>query len=200
MPVVQSRFKMPIAAAPHMRYNQSNYKDREGVQMSRNNDEMTVESLVVDYDLLLRQAQAFMDAERHFIPLLSNISALLKDTLRKVNWAGFYLVTEGGNLMLGPFQGKPACIRIEKGKGVCGTALANNETVCVPNVHDFPGHIACDSASLSEIVVPVRDSSGTVKAVLDIDSPMEDRFFDRDRKNLEQLCQMIGNKIRWEML
>ena len=183
-----------------MRYNQSNYKDREGVQMSRNNDEMTVESLDVDYDLLLQQAQSFADAERHFIPLLSNISALLKDTLRKVNWAGFYLVTEGGNLVLGPFQGKPACIRIEKGKGVCGTALANNETVCVPNVHDFPGHIACDSASLSEIVVPVRDSSGTVRAVLDIDSPMEDRFFDRDRENLEQLCQMIGNKIIWEML
>ena len=168
--------------------------------MSRNNDEMTVESLDVDYDLLLQQAQSFADAERHFILLLSNISALLKDTLRKVNWAGFYLVTEEGNLVLGPFQGKPACIRIEKGKGVCGTALANNETICVPNVNDFPEHIACDRASLSEIVVPVRDSSGTVRAVLDIDSPMEDRFLDRDRENLEQLCQMIGNKIIREML
>ena len=167
--------------------------------MSRNNDEMAVEGLDVDYDLLLRQAQAFMDAERHFIPLLSNISALLKNTLRKVNWAGFYLVTEEGNLVLGPFQGKPACIRIEKGKGVCGTALANNETVCVPNVHDFPGHIACDSASLSEIVVPVWDSSGAVRAVLDIDSPMEGRFCDRDRENLERLCRMLGTVLLWEL-
>ena len=153
----------------------------------------------VDYHQLFQQAQALVETEPHFIPALANISALLKDNLGHTNWAGFYLVTMQGNLVLGPFQGKVACIRIEKGKGVCGTALANNETVCVPNVHDFPGHIACDSASLSEIVVPVRDSSGAARAVLDIDSPMEDRFFDRDRENLEQLCQMIGSKIVWEI-
>ena len=153
----------------------------------------------VDYHLLLHQAQALIEAEPHFIPALANISALLKENLRHINWAGFYLVTKQGDLVLGPFQGKVACIRIEQGKGVCGTALANNETVCVPNVHNFPGHIACDAASLSEIVVPVRDSSGAVKAVLDIDSPMEDRFFDRDREYLKELCQLMGNTVVWEM-
>lgn len=151
-----------------------------------------------DYDMILKEASALAETEPHMIPLLSNLSALLHENLRHINWVGFYLVTVSGNLVVGPFQGKPACIHIPKGLGVCGTALARGETICVKNVHDFPGHIACDAASLSEIVVPIHGADGEVKAVLDIDSPIEGRFFERDKANLERFCALIADNIVWE--
>ena len=150
----------------------------------------------VDYDLILKEASALSEAERHMIPLLSNLSALLHENLHHINWVGYYPVTVSGNLVVGPFQGKPACMHIPKGHGVCGTALARGETICVRNVHTFPGHIACDAASISEIVVPIHGADGGVKAVLDIDSPIEGRFFDRDKTNLEMLCALI-NVVIW---
>ncbi len=106
---------------------------------------------------------------------LSNASALLMEMLPDINWAGFYL-RRGGELILGPFQGKAACVRIPMGKGVCGTAAAEDRVVAVEDVHAFPGHIACDSASASEIVAPLHDPSGRVVGVLDIDSPVRGRF------------------------
>ena len=148
-----------------------------------------------DYGMLLSRAEGLIAAERHVVPLFSNISALLNETLRQINWVGFYLVTADGSLVVGPFQGRVACIRIEKGRGVCGTALARRETVRVENVHDFPGHIACDAASLSELVVPVKNPAGEVVAVLDVDSPMEGRFFPRDSDGLEALCALLGRNV-----
>ncbi len=114
---------------------------------------------------------------------MSSISALLYHSLENVNWIGFYLVKDG-RLSVGPFQGKPACIHIKKGEGVCGTAWAEDRTVLVENVHEFPGHIACDSASNSEIVLPIHDRSGAVAAVLDADSPLFSRFTENDREGL----------------
>ena len=152
----------------------------------------------IDYDLLLKEAEELLEMERHMIPLLSNLSALLNMHLRHINWVGFYLVTAGGNLALGPFQGKPACIEIAKGKGLCGTALEKCETVCVQNVHAFPGHIACDADSLSEIVVPILGADG-VKTVLDINSPVEGRFFERDQQYLEKLSAILTDTVIWEL-
>jgi L-methionine (R)-S-oxide reductase len=145
------------------------------------------------YTDLLAQLDSLVAGESNWIANLANISALLFDTLGKVNWAGFYL-RERDELILGPFQGKPACIRIGFGKGVCGTAAQTRETQRVANVHDFPGHIACDSASLSEVVVPLlRD--GEVIGVLDIDSPIENRFDEIDQKYLEQVAQKAIGSI-----
>jgi L-methionine (R)-S-oxide reductase len=145
------------------------------------------------YTDLLAQLDSLVAGESNWIANLANISALLFDTLGKVNWAGFYL-RERDELILGPFQGKPACIRIGFGKGVCGTAAQTRETQRVANVHDFPGHIACDSASLSEVVVPLlRD--GEVIGVLDIDSPIENRFDEMDQKYLEQVAQKAMGSI-----
>lgn len=152
-----------------------------------------------DYSLVTSQAASLIEADAHFVPLFANVSALLHEAMGHLNWVGFYLVTAEGNLVVGPFQGKPACIHIKNGSGVCGTALSLGKTVVVPNVHEFPGHIACDAASLSEIVVPIRDSMGTVRAVLDIDSPIEGRFFDRDRENLERLCALLGRSAIWTL-
>ena len=152
-----------------------------------------------DYELLLRQAEDLARSEGHFVPLLSNISALLNESLPQINWVGFYLVTAAGDLVVGPFQGKPACIHIRRGRGVCGTALAKGETIWVKNVHDFPGHIACDAASRSEIVVPVPDASGEIRAVLDVDSPIEGRFDGQDRERLEALYALLGRAVIWEM-
>ena len=143
----------------------------------------------VDYDLLTAQLQAFAETEPYFVPLLSNASALLNETLETINWAGFYLMRDG-RLVLGPFQGKTACIHIEVGKGVCGTAVAKDRTQRVPDVHLFPGHIACDSASASEIVVPIR-AGGQVIGVLDIDSPVKDRFSEEDEKGLEAFVRVL---------
>ena len=149
----------------------------------------------MDYKVLTEQAEGLLDAEPWYVAAFSNLSALIMDTLPDLNWAGFYLLREG-RLTVGPFQGKPACIHIAPGKGVCGTALERNETVLVPDVHLFPGHIACDGASESEIVVPLREN-GRARAVLDIDSPVKNRFTEEDRQGLEALAAVIERRINW---
>ncbi|MBO7385150.1 MAG: GAF domain-containing protein [Clostridia bacterium] len=141
---------------------------------------------MTDYSLLLSQAHALTEGVKHTISNLANLSALLYDTLEDINWAGFYIL-EGSTLVLGPFQGRPACVEIPLGRGVCGTAAREDRTVVVPDVHAFPGHIACDSASRSEIVIPLR-VSGRVWGVLDIDSPSPDRFDESDREGLEKVA------------
>ena len=150
---------------------------------------------MTDYAMLAGQAKEMLEAEPWYVAAFSNLSALIKETLPELNWAGFYFADENG-LTVGPFQGKPACIHIAPGKGVCGTAVARKETVVVPDVHAFPGHIACDSASASEIVIPLcRD--GKVAAVLDIDSPVKDRFSPADRDGLEALARKIEERVSW---
>ena len=148
-----------------------------------------------DYSLLLSTAEGFLEEEPFYASALSNISALIMEVFPNLNWAGFYLAREG-RLTVGPFQGKPACIHIEFGKGVCGTAAAEDRTVVVPDVHQFPGHIACDSASNSEIVIPIH-AEGKIAGVLDIDSPLFDRFSEDDRKALEALVREIETKTAW---
>ena len=148
------------------------------------------------YQLLTEQVLALAHQEPWYIPLLSNVSALLYETMDKLNWAGFYLVRDG-SLILGPFQGKVACIHIPFGKGVCGTAALENRTLRVADVHQFPGHIACDCASNSEIVLPVHDKDGRVAAVLDIDSPVFSRFDDADQAGLEALVRGLEQCIQW---
>ena len=141
------------------------------------------------YPLICQQIAALTDGVPHLIANLANTSAVLNEALSDINWVGFYLVEEG-KLVLGPFQGKSACIEIPSGRGVCGTALAQNKTQLVYDVHQFPGHIACDSASNSEIVIPLR-KGGQVVAVLDIDSPSIGRFDEADRDGLEQVAKII---------
>ena len=148
---------------------------------------------MTDYELMVEQAEQIISAESHYVAALSNISALLFESLDRINWAGFYLM-DRGSLLVGPFQGKTACIRIEIGKGVCGTAVKENRIQRVADVHSFPGHIACDSASRSEIVLPLR-SNGRIAGVLDIDSPDPDRFSEADEKGLEVLAEKIGEKV-----
>ena len=152
----------------------------------------------MDYGLLAAQLRSFSEAERWYVPLLSNAAALLYDSMEDLNWAGFYLM-RGGRLVLGPFQGKAACIHIPLGKGVCGTAAAGDSTQLVPDVHAFPGHIACDGASNSEIVVPIH-RDGRVVAVLDIDSPRPDRFSGADRAGLEAFVRVLEETLEgdWE--
>ncbi|MBO5177624.1 MAG: GAF domain-containing protein [Lachnospiraceae bacterium] len=147
------------------------------------------------YTLLAEQLTALTDGEPHAIPNLANCSALLFYALKDINWAGFYLTqtneTTGKEyLLLGPFQGKTACIRIPSGRGVCGTALATKEAQLVKDVHEFPGHIACDSASNSEIVLPIR-KNGNIVGVLDIDSPIVARFDEEDREGLQKLVEIL---------
>ncbi|MGI2023314.1 GAF domain-containing protein [Shewanella glacialipiscicola] len=139
------------------------------------------------YESLNRQVLALMAGEDDLVAGMANFSALLNDNLTELNWVGFY-VMRGEQLVLGPFQGKVACTRIPLGKGVCGTAALSNQTQRVADVNQFDGHIACDSASNSEIVVPVR-ALGKVIAVLDIDSPILDRFDEEDQKGLELLVK-----------
>lgn len=140
------------------------------------------------YRDLLLQARGLFEGERDAVANAANLAALIGFGLDDLNWAGFYFLKEG-ELVLGPFQGKPACVRIAIGKGVCGTAAAKRETVVVPDVHAFPGHIACDAASRSEIVVPLlRD--GTLLGVLDLDAPIPNRFDDEDRRGLEALAAL----------
>ena len=150
---------------------------------------------MTDYALLRAQLLAFAETDRHWTPLLSNASALLYDAMENVNWAGFYLV-RGDRLVLGPFQGKPACVHIGKGRGVCGTAWAEDNTLRVPDVHAFPGHIACDCASRSEIVIPLH-AAGEIRGVLDIDSPAEDRFSQADQAGLEAFARALEEAILW---
>ena len=148
---------------------------------------------MTDYKLLAAQIKSLAEDEPHYIPVMSNASALLYENMEDLNWAGFYIMNKG-SLMLGPFQGKVACIRIELGKGVCGTAAQSNETQLVKDVHQFPGHIACDSASNSEIVVPIH-SEGKVVAVLDIDSPSLSRFDENDKEGLEQFVKALEETV-----
>jgi GAF domain-containing protein len=147
------------------------------------------------YAELAASLRALLEGERDLIANAANTAALLFWSLPDLNWAGFYLVEPArGDLLLGPFQGKPACVRIEIGRGVCGTAAARRETVVVPDVHAFPGHIACDSASNSEIVVPViRD--GRLLGVLDLDSPVYARFDDADARGLESLVRILVESL-----
>ena len=140
--------------------------------------------------MMYEQIKALCEHETDLIANLSNISACLNMNLDQINWVGFYLMKEG-QLVLGPFQGKPACVRIPVGKGVCGTAVEKNEIMLVPNVHEFPGHIACDCASNSEIVLPLHNANGDVVAVLDIDSPLLARFDEEDKAGLETIARVI---------
>ena len=142
-----------------------------------------------NYKLMSEQLRSLSEASPHYMPMLSNASAILYDGMDDLNWAGFYLMNEGA-LLLGPFQGKVACVRIEIGRGVCGTAVAEDKTQLVKNVHEFPGHIACDSASNSEIVVPIH-SGGRIVGVLDIDSPSLARFDEEDRIGLEEFVKVL---------
>ena len=144
---------------------------------------------MTDYRELCITLRGLTDGVPHKIANLANASALLWERLGGINWAGFYLL-EGEKLILGPFQGKPACIEIPLGRGVCGTAALTRETQRVPDVHKFPGHIACDGASNSEIVVPlIRD--GELFGVLDIDSPVFDRFSEEDQTGLEEFSAIV---------
>ena len=143
----------------------------------------------VNYDLICAQLSALTEGVPYEIANLSNASALLWQELPDINWAGFYKMVDGA-LVLYPFQGKPACIRIPVGRGVCGTAVAENRTQLVADVHKFPGNIACDSASNSEIVVPIH-VNGKVWGVLDIDSPDLDRFTETDQQGLERFARIL---------
>lgn len=144
---------------------------------------------MTDYQTLCAQLAALTDGVSYRIANLANASALLWEHLGRINWAGFYIMEEG-KLVLGPFQGKTACIVIPVGKGVCGTAVAENATQLVADVHQFPGHIACDSASNSEIVVPIH-VDGKIFGVLDIDSPELGRFTEADREGLERFVCIL---------
>lgn len=141
------------------------------------------------YALLAEQLKALTDGEANPIPNLANASSLIFYALKEINWAGFYLF-DGKMLVLGPFQGKTACIRIPLGRGVCGTAAAKDEIQLVADVHAFPGHIACDSASNSEIVLPIH-KNGQVIGVLDIDSPLLNRFDETDKAGLQRLVEIL---------
>ena len=145
------------------------------------------------YADLNRDFQALMAGETSFLAMIANTSALLFERLGEVNWAGFYLL-DGDTLVLGPFQGKPACVRIPVGRGVCGTAVAEGRTQLIDDVHQFDGHIACDGASNSEIVIPVR-RGGEIIGVLDIDSPIFNRFDQQDRIGLEETVQILESML-----
>lgn len=150
-------------------------------------------SRVQQYETVIKQLDALLTGESNVVANLSNASALLNQFLDRVNWVGFY-VTEGNQLVLGPFQGMPACVRIPFGRGVCGVAAETKTTQLVADVHQFPGHIACDSASNSEIVVPIV-KEGTVIGVLDIDSPEKNRFDEVDQRYLEKFVETLLKHI-----
>jgi GAF domain-containing protein len=147
------------------------------------------------WDTLARDAEALIAGERDAIANMANVAALLYGALPDVNWLGFYLL-RGDGLVLGPFQGRPACVRIPLGRGVCGTAALERRTVIVPDVHEFPGHIVCDSASNSEIVVPLIDG-GTLRGVFDVDSPRRARFDACDAAGLERVARAVVAASDW---
>ena len=144
---------------------------------------------MVNYELVAQQLDALTEGIPYETANLANASALLWQEMPDINWAGFYKMTEG-SLILGPFQGKPACIRIPVGRGVCGTAVAEDKVQLVYNVHEFPGHIACDCASNSEIVLPIH-VAGKIWGVLDIDSPNIGRFTEQDQRGLEEVVKVL---------
>lgn len=158
--------------------NSNNYFNKEKIKL---------------YEQLHSNLSGLLDGESHVIAGLSNASSLLYNTLEHVNWAGFYLV-HNEELLLGPFQGNVACVHIGFGKGVCGTSYKNKETIIVSDVHKFPGHIACDSASLSEIVIPIFYNDEVI-GVLDIDSPVLNRFDEEDEKGLEKLVKTLERTL-----
>ncbi|EIM06626.1 putative GAF sensor protein [Planococcus antarcticus DSM 14505] len=141
------------------------------------------------YTMLSKQLDALLEGENNSIANLSNASALLNQFLERTNWVGFYLMEEG-ELVLGPFQGLPACVRIPLGKGVCGTAVSDKKTMLVKDVQAFPGHIACDAASRSEIVIPLMKEDQVI-GVLDIDSPELSRFTEEDQQGLELFATVL---------
>jgi len=143
----------------------------------------------------VEQLEHLLDEADGRMTTLANASAFLNELLRDINWVGFYLLEQGA-LRLGPFQGKVACTRISIGNGVCGTAIQQNRTQLVEDVHAFPGHIACDSASNSELVVVLKDGNGNPLGVLDIDSPLIGRFTEDDARQMEQAAEIISRKIR----
>ena len=148
---------------------------------------------MTDYSALNKELSALISGVPHPIANMANAASLLYNSLEDLNWAGFYLM-ENGILVLGPFMGKPACIEIPVGKGVCGTAVAENRSQLVHDVHQFPGHIACDSASNSEIVIPLR-KEGEIIGVLDIDSPIIGRFSEADKLGLEEFAKILETQI-----
>ncbi|CAM2945079.1 GAF domain-containing protein [Vibrio rarus] len=148
---------------------------------------------IKDYQRVTQQVAALIEGESNMIANLSNISAVLNMEMNHINWVGFYL-KEGEQLVLGPFQGNPACVRINWGRGVCGTAAATNTVQRIKDVHQFPGHIACDAASNSEIVIPFS-INGEVFGVLDIDSPQHDRFSEIDQQGLTLLMDMVEKTL-----
>ena len=148
---------------------------------------------MADYGAIMKSLVALVEGVPYPIANMANASALLYQELEDVNWAGFYL-SQGDRLVLGPFQGKPACIEIPMGQGVCGTAAKSGETLVVEDVHEFPGHIACDSASASEIVIPLKRRD-VVFAVLDLDSPKKGRFTAADKAGLEVFARMLEQKL-----
>ena len=148
---------------------------------------------MTDYQLIKDQIKGFAETDPWLLPLLSNAAAVLYHSLPDINWAGFYLMHEGG-LVLGPFQGNPACIHIAIGKGVCGTAVQEKRIIRVADVHQFPGHIACDSASRSEIVLPL-EKNGEIFGVLDIDSQVLDRFSEEDEAGLKEIAELLQEMI-----
>ncbi|MCR5605663.1 MAG: GAF domain-containing protein [Treponema sp.] len=147
-----------------------------------------------DYNLMSKSLEALLEGENEIIPMLANASALLWQSVDRINWAGFYLIKKG-ELLLGPFQGKVACVHIQIGKGVCGTAVAQNKIMRISNVHEFAGHIACDSASLSEIVIPLHTKEGKVFGVLDIDSPDLNRFDEYDERGLKEYAEVLEKAL-----
>ena len=149
-----------------------------------------------DADMLTGQVRALAEEEPNAVALFANVSSVLYERLGEINWAGFYFVT-GERLTVGPFQGRPACIHIPRGKGVCGTAWEEGRTLAVDDVHLFPGHIACDSASRSEIVIPLRDLTGTVRAVMDIDSPKLSWFGPKEQLLLENVAAVLSELTEW---
>ena len=148
---------------------------------------------MTDYILAARQLSALTEGVNYDITNLANASALLNEAMDRINWVGFYLLRDG-QLVLGPFQGKTACTVIAMGRGVCGTAAQRDEPVVVPDVHRFPGHIACDSASRSEIVLPIH-RGGSLYGVLDIDSPLENRFSDEDLQGLQTIVRILEQAL-----
>lgn len=144
------------------------------------------------YEILLKQAEILTADESDQIANMANLSALLMMSLEDINWAGFYLYKQG-QLILGPFQGKPACIRIPMGKGVCGTAALSKQAQCVKDVRQFPGHIACDSASRSELVIPILTAGEQLIGVLDIDAPIPNRFDENDIPFFTQIASLLSD-------
>ncbi|MFI3245705.1 MAG: GAF domain-containing protein [Ferrimonas sp.] len=148
----------------------------------------------INYDLLCQQAECLIAGEPNLTANLANLSALIYNSVPDLNWAGFYWLDSPSELVLGPFQGQVACVRIPVGKGVCGTAVATGSSQRVDDVHQFAGHIACDNASESELVVPIR-VAGNVVGVLDLDAPVKARFNEQDRHGIEQLVRVLERHL-----